>query len=221
MNFRPLNTQNSQLQNYGQINDMMRQLNNEQTTKAFKQPGGNAIVTGRLPDSLGYGTILYDSSSNPLIYMAVDDGQPIFKIAKPGKNAITGDNEDLIFNSANNVFKILATDTSTVPSIAAAPSSSSFTISSATINTGVSTTEPLAFLVYGKIIGGSTYRQLPFHQVFTDGAQGARIGTEWEATCSVIAGEAVLSVDGRNYQNALIDELEVRWYILQETIATA
>lgn len=86
---------------------MVRQINNEQHTKVFKGPTGNALITGKLPNSLGYGTILNDSSGMPSIYMAIVDNQPIFKIAKSGFDATTAGSDDLIFNSSQNVFKIV------------------------------------------------------------------------------------------------------------------
>ena len=42
---RPLSTQNSQGQNYGQVNDMIRQINREATTKTYKGSNGEPAVT--------------------------------------------------------------------------------------------------------------------------------------------------------------------------------
>lgn len=85
MTFRPLSTSNSTGQNYGQINDMARQLNKEQTVKAFKQPGGNAVITGKLPYEGGYGTLYYDQNNIPTIVIGVlPDGTTGLVIAKDG-----------------------------------------------------------------------------------------------------------------------------------------
>lgn len=90
MSLRPLSSSNSSQQNYGQVNDMMRQLNREQVTKTFKQANGNAIITGRLPWG-GYGTLYYDSDGLPsiLIGQAPDDGRIGRWMAKPGQNVVT------------------------------------------------------------------------------------------------------------------------------------
>jgi len=87
MSFKPLNTQNSNLQNYGQVNDMVRQLNKEQTTKAFKQSGGNAIVEGKLPYEGGYGSLYYDSDNVSRILIGIaPDGEIDIGVSKPTFN---------------------------------------------------------------------------------------------------------------------------------------
>lgn len=89
MALKPITTSNSNSQNFGQINDMMRQLNNEQVVKVFKQPGGNAVVQGKLPSG-GYGTLYYDSSNvaRILIGQAPDDGRIGIWVSKAGVNVI-------------------------------------------------------------------------------------------------------------------------------------
>jgi hypothetical protein len=89
MNFRPLNTQNSYGQNWGQVNDMVRQLNKEQTVKTFKQPGGNAIIQGKLPYNGGYGTLYYDTDNIPGIVIGIlPSGNMGLVIAKPSKDVL-------------------------------------------------------------------------------------------------------------------------------------
>lgn len=63
MAIRPLITSNSMSQNYAQVNEMVKQLNREATTKTFKQPGGNAIIQGKLPYTGGYGILQADSDN--------------------------------------------------------------------------------------------------------------------------------------------------------------
>lgn len=83
MSIQPLNTANSLATNYNQINDALRQLNNEQVTKAFKQAGGNAIVEGKLPYSGGYGSLYYDSDNVPRILIGIaPDGQIDIAVSK-------------------------------------------------------------------------------------------------------------------------------------------
>lgn len=89
--FQPLNTGNSTQTNYNQVNNMVRQLNKEQTVKTFKQNGGsNAVVQGRYANDR-YGILFYDSNGVPsvLIGQAPDDGRMGIWQAKPGQNVIT------------------------------------------------------------------------------------------------------------------------------------
>lgn len=90
-NFQPLNTGNSTRTNYNQVNNMVRALNNEQTTKVFKGANGeNAVVTGRLPYDGGYGTLYYDVNGIPSIVIGVlPDGTTGLVIAKPGVDVLT------------------------------------------------------------------------------------------------------------------------------------
>lgn len=216
MSFRPLNTQNSQLQNYGQINDMIRSLNREQTVKAFKQAGGNAIVTGRLPDNLGYGTILYDSSNNPLIYMAVDDGQPILKVAKPGKNAITGTDADLIFNSANNVFKIVGEGAGTFPTANPSTSGTGFAGDGQTTEI----THSLGFvpIVLAFIDFGGQYLLTPWTNMSQHGADGANMASFYvsaDSTKLYVQTSALIYRSGADTE--ALGGFSFKYYLLQET----
>lgn len=85
MGLRPVTPSNSYGQNLGQINDMVRQLNKEQTTKTFKQAGGNAIITGKLPYSGGYGSLYYDTDNTPRILIGIaPDGEIDISASKDG-----------------------------------------------------------------------------------------------------------------------------------------
>lgn len=87
--FRPLNTQNSKGSNYSQINDMVRQIKNEQTTKVFKQASGNAIVQGKLPYSGGYGSLYYDTNNVPRILIGIaPDGTMGMFVSKEGESVL-------------------------------------------------------------------------------------------------------------------------------------
>jgi hypothetical protein len=76
MSFRPAYSGNSQSQNWNEFNNMIRQLNKEQTVKTFKQPGGNAIINGKLPYTNGYGSLYYDNNNVARILIGVaPDGE--------------------------------------------------------------------------------------------------------------------------------------------------
>lgn len=90
MALRPLNTQNSLATNYNEMNNAIRQLNNEQTTKTFKQAGGaNAVVIGKLPYDGGYGVLVYDTSGNSRVILGVaPDGTIGLFVSKTGQDVI-------------------------------------------------------------------------------------------------------------------------------------
>lgn len=88
MSFRPITSTNAITQNYGQINDMVRQLNNEQVTKAFKQTGGNSVITGKLPTTNSYGTLIYDSSNLARILIGTFNGRVGIWVSKDGIDVI-------------------------------------------------------------------------------------------------------------------------------------
>jgi len=88
MTFRPTTSQNSQISNWSQVNDMVRQLNNEQLTKAFRQAGGNSVITGRLPYVNSYGTLIYDDSNVPRILVGTFNGNVGIWVTKDGISVI-------------------------------------------------------------------------------------------------------------------------------------
>lgn len=88
MSFRPVNSRNSYSQNWGQVNDMLRSLNKEQITKAYKQSGGNSVITGKLPGA-GYGSLYYDSTNTPRAILGTDaNGDFVFAVSKEGNNVL-------------------------------------------------------------------------------------------------------------------------------------
>lgn len=89
MALRPLNTANSQASNYNEVNNMIRQINNEQTTKVFKGPIGNSIITGKLPYEGGYGTLWYSAEGVPTgVAGVLPDGTTGMVWAKSGENVL-------------------------------------------------------------------------------------------------------------------------------------
>lgn len=89
MPFQPLHTKNSLGSNFNQVNTMMKQLEKEQTVKTFKQAGGNAIITGKLPYDGGYGSLFYDSTNTPRIVLGIlPDGTMGMVISKEGVSVL-------------------------------------------------------------------------------------------------------------------------------------
>lgn len=90
MAFKPVSPKVSYPQNLGQVNDMIRQLNKEQTVKTFKQAAGNAIITGKLPYTGGYGSLYYDSTGIPRILIGIaPDGEIDIAASDTGEDITT------------------------------------------------------------------------------------------------------------------------------------
>lgn len=115
---------------WAQVNQNFATIRGEQTRKSFKNPNTrqDGYIQGQLPNSLGTGFIMNDNAGIPAIYGAVDNsGKPVLKVAKEGMDATTAGDNDLVFNSARNFFKIVATGAASV----------SYTNSGAVFNTDI------------------------------------------------------------------------------------
>ena len=100
------------------LNKNFGELDNEAVTKVFNVAGGKpGFIEGKLPNSLGYGFILYDGDKAAIACYIDSSGNPILKIAKDGYDATTATNDQLIFNSSQNTFKIALTGTATIPAV--------------------------------------------------------------------------------------------------------
>jgi hypothetical protein len=91
MALQPVTTSTSTAGNLNQINNMVRQLNNEQKVKVFKGPSGsNAVINGKLPYEGGYGSLYYDTNGIPSIVIGVlPDGTTGLVISKPGVDVLS------------------------------------------------------------------------------------------------------------------------------------
>lgn len=89
--FQPLQPSTPSDLNLNQINQMVAQLNQEQTVKTFKQAGNkNAIIQGKLPYSGGYGSLYYDTTGTARILIGIDPtGATVLAISKPGFDIVT------------------------------------------------------------------------------------------------------------------------------------
>ena len=86
---RGVSASNSDSRNWGQVNDIIRQLDKEQVTKTFKQSGGNSIITGKLPVENSYGTLIYDSNNIARILIGTYDGRVGIWVSKEGIDVLT------------------------------------------------------------------------------------------------------------------------------------
>jgi hypothetical protein len=93
MSPQPLHTGNSLSSNFSQLNNMMRQLEKEQTTKVYKQANGPAIIQGKLPFTTtsgpAYGELKYDEDGRKaMLDGRHPDGSMNITIMKPGYDVI-------------------------------------------------------------------------------------------------------------------------------------
>lgn len=107
--FVPLSQGSSYEQDKKAINANFAELDNEAVTKVFKGPNGvNALITGRLPNNLGYGTMLTGSDGVPTGLMYVDaNGDVFIKTTPAGVDVTTATEDQYNFNSARKTFKIV------------------------------------------------------------------------------------------------------------------
>jgi len=70
MVFRLLTTSTTQQANYGQVNDRMRRLDKEQTTKTYKQAGGNAMSREDCPTQVVTGQCILTRTTCPGLSLA-------------------------------------------------------------------------------------------------------------------------------------------------------
>jgi hypothetical protein len=221
--FTPINPGSDLSAIVNQINQNFAKLDGEAVTKVINGPNStNRLIQGRLPGDLGYGTILYDALGNVSIYLATDaDGNPVLKIAKEGKDATTGGNEDLVFNSSQNVLKVVATDTTTIPGFTIAPA----------VNTGFRTatvTSPVPFAaVLAFMVDVSGNRSpVPGFRVFNGfyaygaGTSNAMPLNQWVTYNSTSTG-----VDFTNNVTVpdtsvgmTVSAVNIKYYLLQETV---
>ena len=214
MALTPVSSSNSDSSNLNQINDMVRQLNNESQTKVFKGPNNvNALITGKLPNDIGYGFQFSDSDNVPRIIGYIDaNNNPIFKISESGVDVTTATDDQLNFNSTQNTFKIVSTGTVTVDKAA----NDSF--ESTSIAHGLDYIPAMiCYIRYDT--GGGVYTQIPTPlYTLTDNGAGALDVTR-AITATIDTTNINFSIStpntGSTYTNAY--SATFRYYLLQET----
>ncbi|QHC73779.1 hypothetical protein [Rathayibacter sp. VKM Ac-2805] len=136
-NFNQINSSSSQAAIVAQVNRNFAKLDAETNLKTFggqnspdklligktseetlgltyRKNDDDKMNVGRLPNG-EFGLVLNDEQGTPSIYMAItESGKPVLKVAKDGKNAETDTGDDLIFDSSQNVMKIVKTGTVTM-----------------------------------------------------------------------------------------------------------
>lgn len=183
-------------------------MDKEAVTKVFKRAEGNAFIQGKLPEDIGYGFLMYDTEGLVVVACYVDStGQPILKVAQDGFDALTASDDELIFNSAQNIFKIAQTGTASID----ADFSGGAGGLTETITHGLGYVP--AALVYRVEDGSGNYTSLPSPTAFTTSG-GNVLFNNW-MSFSVNATE--LKINYRSGSASDWGVINFKYYILQET----
>jgi len=198
--FSPIQSGTNWEQALATINNNFAQLDNEAVTKTFNGPVGTpTFIQGKLPNNLGTGILMKDTTGAVSIAAYIDaNNNPVLKVAKTGKDAVTGSNSDLVFNSAQDVFKIVATDTGTIPS-------SGTSSSTKTIAHGLSFTP----IVMGTVQFGSSFNLCP--------SIGVSSSTGVITDMTFVSSDATNIYLTRIVPGGTVSSQSVKYYILQES----
>lgn len=197
------------------INTNFAQLDKEAVTKVFKQASGNAVVQGKLPGDIGHGFLMYDPAGLVSIACYVDAaGQPVLKIAKDGFDALTATNDQLILNSAQNVFKIVGTGEAHIEAYSANTGGANYGFFQSPT---VTITHNLGFTpaIIAYVNNGGNYILLPW--TFPNGTSSTsfaltevRVGTT-SSTATFLSTTLALN------RADTITGFSIKYYLLQET----
>lgn len=166
-------------------------------TRGIQQLGSDKVYSDG-----GNQQIIVEDTNEPRVMMGnhATFGEGFF-VSKDGTNVKTNTNPaNLIFNSSQNVFKIVSSGTVTLPAIAAG----NLTSISVTHNLGYTP----AFLAFQS--SGSTYFQLPFASVTAAGAIAVAIYALTDITTITFSLQATTASTGGG-------PVTIKYYLLQET----
>jgi len=156
-------------------NNNFAQLDSEAVTKVFRVAANTpGFIEGKLPDGLGYGYLLYSGDKVAIACYISTSGTPVLKVAKDGYDALTATDDQLIFNSTQNILKIVQTGTATIN----VPSSANDFADNVTITHNLGFIPKYTAYVKppGGYVGSPTNAQLPFFQyVLYDSANPATV----------------------------------------------
>lgn len=207
------------------MNNLVRESNSRDVTQIYKDDSGNyGVIIGKKPSGKR-GILIYNNGVPQIDFGQLEDGTSGMKVSEDGTNVLTADNEELVFNSAQNVFKIIYKGTSSIPSFVTGTGQSASLV---TIPHGQSFTPIVQVYVQGYILDvsasiiASSYIQLPIARGSAFGGNYYFDHTDGQRDLAI-----VYAVDDTNiYVQAASDStagaktmhaIPVTYYILQET----
>lgn len=211
----PVSSTNSNQANWSTVNNAIRQLNNQNRVKVFNQSDGtNGLVQGILPNDEGYGDILYDSSGNARIVMRIINDVPEFKVSKTGFDVLSATNDQLLFNSAQDTFKIVSTGNATIPGFTLTDAGVGLWSSNSVVGTVAHGLSYIPIVLAYVAVAGAYY-SLPYsisNAISTTSSYSEQIIIYADATNIFLSHYAT----GFHYGNTFAS-LPVKYYVLQET----
>lgn len=175
--------------------------------------GGSANIQS---DPSGQRMVVNDNSFNRVAFGRIGTGVNDWgmKVSKPGIAVDTATNDQLIFNSSQNVFKIVSSGTLTSPSLTVANPGAQY--GSGTASAAV--THNLGYIpaVLAYISQAGQYYALPFN--FSWGG-GTSTGQRWAMmSATVDSSTFYVSLDVTCYNTSWTNaNFSIKYYLLQET----
>lgn len=185
MPLRPLNSANSLTQNLSQATDMFRELFDRQTTEIFKDDTGERRVL------LGKGA----------------NGFYGLRVSKPGEDVYTAADNELIFNSDQNIFKI-------VSEVNLSITASANTNNTTTYAHGLGYTPAVIGFLNAGLVGGARTPLPTWTSLTRDDANHQIVFRTW---INAEVDGTNLYIDFFNSTAGTIGPLTVTLYLLQET----
>lgn len=152
-----------------------------------------------------------DPQNVPRLLILADGVEFVMKTSKPGKDVLTASNEDLVFNSGQNMLKVIKSGT--YPLAALGPAYDPSDTETVVIDTGVTASGPLTYLAYVSNDTGG-YNQLPqmainysgFFQLYRTSA------------VELSGGKVMLRVFSQNFSGGTAPARTLKYHLLSETI---
>jgi hypothetical protein len=186
---RTLSSKDSLERNLGIISDFMREQDGKNVVQVFKDDTGTRrVLLGRGKNGF-YG----------------------LKVSQPGVDVYDAEDNQLVFNSQQNVFKIVASDTTTI-------GSDGSTVTTREIEHGLTFTPiPLAFLNDVTITDVGANLSLPFPTFENLNIDTVNDVIQDRSRLFVSANATKLFITLLNATGSPIADLDVKYYLLQET----
>lgn len=185
----------------------------------------NLVTVGRdtTSDNTTIGLTSYDGTgTRRLLAGTYPDGSVKIKLSQDTYDVATATDDQLIWSSDFNMFKIVKTGTLSIPSIPVAnPPGSYFQIETESVDTGIVSDTALSYVAY--MDSGTGQSQLPYMAVSADINSIPNSGgilAIYQARTTVTDGTVRFTVTGTNFDVVLPTQpTSVRYYILKETAA--
>lgn len=219
--YTPIQAGTSMEQIISILNRNFGELDNETLTKIYNSLAGTpALIEGILPNDLGSGTMLKDTTGTPRIVMYIDSSNnPVFKISPAGVDVTTATNAQLSFNSSQNVFKIVSSGTLTIdPVTTAAPGAGNFvnfSQSSAAVSHSLGYTP--AVLAFEFDQANASYIPLPSNISGGTGTTCVWTQTSVYVTSTTILATVKGTVTGPTGGLGSVFTKTIKYYLLQES----